>query len=177
MTRTKAVAFPFLMDQPIARWIGEVGPDDAEGFAGNESRLTKQTGALRCGERAGSAASVCRVFRVRRRVARAHRLGFHPSPPSQQPGGKHFCIVKNQQVIRAQEPGEIAESPVRQMSGRPFHLQQPRCRSIRQGRLSNQLFGQMEVEIGDQHAPIIEKCLWGNAGREMPLKPNHPDNF
>jgi len=41
------------MDQPIARRVGEVGPDDAERFAGDELRLAEQTSALCGGERAG----------------------------------------------------------------------------------------------------------------------------
>ena len=53
MTRADAIAFPFLMDQPIARRIGEFGADDAERFTGDEARFVEQTDSLRCGELAG----------------------------------------------------------------------------------------------------------------------------
>ena len=53
MAWADAIAFPFLVDQPIARWIGEVRADDAERFAGDEARFTKQAVALRGGERSG----------------------------------------------------------------------------------------------------------------------------
>ena len=46
MTRANAIAFPFLMDQPIAGRVAKLRPDDAERFARDELRFAKQTDAL-----------------------------------------------------------------------------------------------------------------------------------
>ena len=49
MTRTNAVRFPLLMDEPISGRIGEIGADDAERFARDKLRLPEQSCALSSG--------------------------------------------------------------------------------------------------------------------------------
>jgi hypothetical protein len=56
-------------------------------------------------------------------VAGTDRLRPQPGTAAKQPGRKHFCIVKNQQVVRPQGPGKIAESAVQQFSGRAIQVQ------------------------------------------------------
>lgn len=46
MARTHAFALPLLMDKPIRRRIGEIAADDAERFARDKLRFSKQACAL-----------------------------------------------------------------------------------------------------------------------------------
>ena len=50
MPRTDAGLLPLLMDQPVRRQIGEIGPDDAERFARDKPRFSEQSRPLRSGQ-------------------------------------------------------------------------------------------------------------------------------
>lgn len=47
MARANAVAFPLLMNQPIAGRIAKVWADNSERFTGHELRFAKQACSLR----------------------------------------------------------------------------------------------------------------------------------
>ena len=46
MAGAEAAGLPTLMDEPGARRVGEIGADDAEGFAGDETGFAQEQGAL-----------------------------------------------------------------------------------------------------------------------------------
>jgi hypothetical protein len=75
---------------------------------------------------------------------------------SEQTGRKHSGIVSNQQVARPQQPRKIAENTIFKAVRRTHQVEQAGGGSIRQGFLGNQFGRKREIEVGDQHGPIIE---------------------
>ena len=65
--------------------------------------------------------------------------------------GSHARVVKDQQIARLQELREVCEEVVAQTAGCAIQHQHP-ARSALGGRvLGDEFFGQIEVEVGDEH--------------------------
>ena len=76
---------------------------------------------------------------------------------SDQPGRQHSCIVSNQQVAWPQQLRQIAKPAIFKALRGAHKMEQASGGAIGQGLLRNQLGGKNEIEVGDQHGPIIEE--------------------
>lgn len=93
-------------------------------------------------------------------ISWTHRLCVHASAVSVQSCRKNGGVVEDQQIGRAKQIWKIAEEAIPQarkytfprLSGRRLQMQKARSRAIPQRLLRNQFFGQMVIEIRDQHA-------------------------
>ena len=74
---------------------------------------------------------------------------------SVEPGGKDFCIVEDKQIAPAQKLREVVEQAVGVVSSGALQVQHAGIVAGSQGLLGDELFGKMEVEVGDEHMPII----------------------
>ena len=74
---------------------------------------------------------------------------------SEETRGKHFRIVKNQQIVGPQQLRKVAKHEVVEAVVTAPEMKQPRGSPVGERFLRNQLFGQAIVEIGNQHKAIM----------------------
>ena len=87
--------------------------------------------------------------------------GFGVGFASQKTGGDDAAIVEDEDVAFAEEVGEIAELAVAVFSGGAIELEHSCAGAFGKGLLGDEFFGEIEVEIGDEHWSIL---LWGGGG-------------
>ena len=85
-------------------------------------------------------------------VSRTKPLGSCAAPSPEKPGGKDSCVVEDDQVIRPQERGEVAESAVMYVWLVAIQVKQTRVLPVCERLLSDEFFRQDVIEIGEQHA-------------------------
>ncbi len=81
-------------------------------------------------------------------VVRAYRLGELSAAVAVEPGREDPCIVYHQQVIRSQQVGEVAETPILPTTT-PIQVQQARSGAVCQRLLRNAIGRQIVLEVGD----------------------------
>jgi hypothetical protein len=84
-------------------------------------------------------------------ISRAERLGLETFASPVQACREHAGIVEDYEIIGAQKIGELPEIAVLKRSIRGMQVQKPRCSTVRQRLLSDQLLGKVVAEIGDEH--------------------------
>jgi hypothetical protein len=82
----------------------------------------------------------------------AYRLRLKPGAATIQSCGKHSGVIEDDKVVWAQEFGKVAKLEVPTVAGGAIKVQHARGGAIRQGFLGDQVVGEMEVEVGNQHA-------------------------
>jgi len=88
-----------------------------------------------------------------RRITRAHGLGAPPAPVAVEPGPEHPSIVQDQEIVRPQQVGEFAKTPIlptlRPIPARPPQVQHARSSAVRQWLLRNAIRRQIIMEVRD----------------------------
>ena len=86
------------------------------------------------------------------RVMRAERLGMEAGAAGVESRGKDSGVVEDDEIVGTQKIGKITKLAVGQCFVSRPNLQQTRGATVGEGLLGDEFFGEIVVEIGDQHA-------------------------
>jgi len=84
-------------------------------------------------------------------IARAHRLRASAFAAAIEPRRKDARVVKNDEVSGTQQIGKIAEEAIRVLAAGSLKMQHTGAVAGGERFLGNEFFGEMKVEVGDQH--------------------------
>ena len=86
-----------------------------------------------------------------RRIVRAHGLRASAFAAAVKTGRKDAGVVENDEIAGAQQVREIAEQAIRVLAAGSLKMQHAGAVAGGEGFLGNEFFGEMKVEVGDQH--------------------------
>lgn len=84
-------------------------------------------------------------------IARAHGLRARAFAAAVKTGRKDAGVVENNEIAGAQQIGEIAEQAISVLATGSLKMQHTRAIAGSERFLCNEFFGEMKVEVGDQH--------------------------
>ncbi len=97
-------------------------------------------------------------------VAAADGLGAKAGAVSVETGGKDASVVENYNIVRTEEIGKVAELAVLIRAGGAFEVQHAGTVARGERLLGDEVFGEMEVEIGNQHGLRLQEVKGARAG-------------
>src|SRR5215472_4101897 len=100
-----------------------------------------------------------------RRIAKAEGLRAGAAAMPVEPGREYTRVVEDHKITGPQQVGELTKPSVPQGSTVFVKVKQAGGAAFRQGFLGNQFFGQMIVEIRDQHASDYRFLKSGGVSR------------
>jgi len=84
-------------------------------------------------------------------IARTDRLSANALAAAVEPGGEDAGVVKDYEIAGLQQVRKVAELAVNPVAGGALHVQHAGGVAGRERFLGDEVIGQMEVEVGNQH--------------------------
>jgi hypothetical protein len=101
-----------------------------------------------------------------------HRAAARHAVP-EQPRREHARVVHDEQIAGPEEARKLLDGRVLDRAGRSPQDQEPR-RAARRGVLRDELFGQIEIELGDEHDAIVRRVGGGRPAPAGPVRARPP---
>ena len=74
---------------------------------------------------------------------------------SEQARRQHPAVVQDQEIIRPKKLRKVTKAPICELPIVPSEAQHAGIRTVLQRLFGDQLFGQVVIELGDEHASIM----------------------